>query len=248
METTITDYTKSCQLCQKVKGNQSKQTHQLSITASDLPFKKVAMDHFSPLSKTENGNVYVLLVIDMMFSRYVKVFPVASLLPMELAQALYNNYILRHGVPEQVLLDNGSTFTSEFNKQLAELCGMELQFTPAYHQASNGMVEKFMATLRQMILIYCQEETIATKWDQHLRLLRFVYNNTYHASIQTSPFELVRGRLARTPPLIQNQEVKLPPLYRNSVTPQRHFFCRLFGEQFRISFSSGDGGKKNTYC
>lgn len=197
MDSKISNFTRSCQIYQEIKGYRSQHT-QLSITASDLSFKKVAIDHFGPLPKSAYGNIHVLVVIDM-FSRYVEIFPVTSLLPMELARTFYNNFILSHGFPEQVSLDNARTFFIEFNKQLAELCDIELNFTPHHHQASNGMVEKFMATLQTMILGYVNQETIVSRWDEQLRLLRFVYNNTYHASLQTSPFELVHGRLAKTP-------------------------------------------------
>lgn len=220
MDDKIAKYTRACITCQRIKGNRASHT-QLSTTASDLPFKKVAVDYFGPLPKSENDFVHILVVIDM-FSRYVELFPVTSLMPMELARTFYNQFILRHGVPEIVMLDNATTFTSEFNRQLAALCEMELQFTPAHHQASNGMVERFMATLRTMLLVYTRQESIVTKWDEHLRLLRFVYNNMFHASIQTSPFEVVHGRRARTP-LVGNTEVQLPPLYRNTTTPQRNF-------------------------
>ncbi|OBZ81047.1 Transposon Tf2-6 polyprotein, partial [Choanephora cucurbitarum] len=128
IEVQISEFTRSCQLYQKIKGNRARQS-QLSITASDLPFKKVALDFSGPLPKSEN---------------------------------------------EQVFMDNATTSFSEFNRQLAEFCEM------------------------------------------------FVYNNTYHATIQTSLFEVVHGRNARTP-LVNNQEVKLPPLFRNATTPQRHF-------------------------
>lgn len=136
---------------------------------------------------------------------------------MELAKVFYEDFILRHGIPEQVLLDNAKTFASQFNQELANMCNIELLFTPAYHAASNEMVEKFMKTLRTMILIYTTQETITRDWDVHLKMLRFVYNNTYHSSNQAIPFELVHGRVARTP-LVQTEEVKLPDLYKQNLS------------------------------
>jgi hypothetical protein len=37
------------------------------------------------------------------------------------------------------------------------------------------------------------------KWDQHLPLAEFSYNNSYHESIRMSPFEALYGRPYRTP-------------------------------------------------
>ena len=36
-------------------------------------------------------------------------------------------------------------------------------------------------------------------WDDHLPLIEFAYNNSYHSSIQTAPFEALYGRRYRSP-------------------------------------------------
>ncbi|GJY21673.1 putative reverse transcriptase domain-containing protein [Tanacetum coccineum] len=36
-------------------------------------------------------------------------------------------------------------------------------------------------------------------WDDHLPLVEFAYNNSYHASIKMSPYEMLYGRKCRTP-------------------------------------------------
>ncbi|GJT29758.1 putative reverse transcriptase domain-containing protein [Tanacetum coccineum] len=36
-------------------------------------------------------------------------------------------------------------------------------------------------------------------WDQHLPLVEFSYNNSYHASIKAAPFEALYGRKCRSP-------------------------------------------------
>ena len=37
------------------------------------------------------------------------------------------------------------------------------------------------------------------RWDRHLPLAEFSYNNSYHSSIQMSPFEALHGRRRRSP-------------------------------------------------
>ena len=36
------------------------------------------------------------------------------------------------------------------------------------------------------------------QWDQHLPLIEFAYNNSYHSSIQMAPFEALYGRKCRS--------------------------------------------------
>src|SRR5687767_907260 len=36
-------------------------------------------------------------------------------------------------------------------------------------------------------------------WDEHLPLIEFAYNNSYHSSIEMAPFEALYGRRCRSP-------------------------------------------------
>ncbi|KAG1040270.1 hypothetical protein G6F43_012316 [Rhizopus delemar] len=102
---------------------------------------------------------------------------------------------------------------------------MEMLFTSPYVASSNGLVERFMKALRQMILLYSRQEEIKTTWDVDLRLIRFVYNNMHHTAIRSSPFELVHGRKARTPLFVTTDEdqINWPSKYRDADTPQLYF-------------------------
>ena len=37
------------------------------------------------------------------------------------------------------------------------------------------------------------------KWEQHMTLVEFAYNNSFHASIQMAPYEALYGRKCRSP-------------------------------------------------
>ena len=37
------------------------------------------------------------------------------------------------------------------------------------------------------------------QWDLHLPLIEFVYNNSYHDSIEMAPYEVLYGRKYRSP-------------------------------------------------
>ena len=36
-------------------------------------------------------------------------------------------------------------------------------------------------------------------WDEHLPLVEFAYNNSYHSSIEMAPYEALYGRKCRSP-------------------------------------------------
>lgn len=210
MDKDITSFCKSCSLCQRAKGNRSHIYHQGSTTG-EAPFQRVALDYWGPLSTSSNGNRYILVAMDT-YTRYVELYPTTSTSANELASTFYDKFILRHGVPREILSDNGVPFNSLFNTQVTSLIGTQNLFTPAYHPASNGAVEQFMKSLRRMILSYTDNDKIATNWDQHLRIIQFVYNTTMNDTTQHSPFYLTHGRQPRTP-LIITQEGQMVDYY-----------------------------------
>ncbi|KAJ9541718.1 hypothetical protein OSB04_028224 [Centaurea solstitialis] len=44
-----------------------------------------------------------------------------------------------------------------------------------------------------------KKEALLSNWDDHLPLVEFSYNNSYHTSIQCAPYEALNGRKCRSP-------------------------------------------------
>ncbi|KAK4520564.1 uncharacterized protein ATC70_006441 [Mucor velutinosus] len=220
----INAYIQKCQICQRIKGHVATK-HNMTTTHGTAPFIKVAIDYFGPLPTSSAGHQYVLVVIDT-FTKYVELYPTRSTASQELASIMYTQFILRHGVPNEIMCDNGNSLGSQFTQQVARYVDINIVYTPPYHPSSNGIVERFMKTLRTMILSYTDINQISTRWSSNLRIIRFVYNNMYHHSIKTSPFELVHGRTARTP-LSTIIPEKLPDSYNEQDTPESHFAKQL---------------------
>ncbi|GKE44831.1 putative reverse transcriptase domain-containing protein [Tanacetum coccineum] len=67
----------------------------------------------------------------------------------------------------------------------------------AYHPQTDGQSEKTIQTLKDM-LCACAID-FGKGWVNHLPLVEFSYNNSYHASIKAAPFEALYGRKCRSP-------------------------------------------------
>ncbi|GJY95510.1 putative reverse transcriptase domain-containing protein [Tanacetum coccineum] len=67
----------------------------------------------------------------------------------------------------------------------------------AYHPQTNGQSERTIQTLED-ILRACVID-FGNGWVNHLPLVEFSYNNSYHASIKVAPFEALYGRKCRPP-------------------------------------------------
>nr|GEZ10191.1 putative reverse transcriptase domain-containing protein [Tanacetum cinerariifolium] len=67
----------------------------------------------------------------------------------------------------------------------------------AYHLETDGQSERTIQTLEDMLQACAID--FGRGWEKHLPLVEFSYNNSYHASIEAAPFELLYGRKCRSP-------------------------------------------------
>ncbi|GJR60471.1 putative reverse transcriptase domain-containing protein [Tanacetum coccineum] len=128
----------------------------------------------------------------------------AHFLPMKktdsiekLAQLYLKEIVCKHGVPTSIISDRDSLFTSRFWKSLQEAMGTQLDMSTAYHPETDGQSKRTIQTLEDMLRACIIN--FGSSWDRHLLLVKFSYNNSYHASIKAAPFEALYGRKCRSP-------------------------------------------------
>jgi len=67
----------------------------------------------------------------------------------------------------------------------------------AFHPQTDGQSERTIQTLEDMLRACVLE--YGGSWDDHLPMIEFAYNNSYHAGIGMPPYEMLYGRKYRTP-------------------------------------------------
>ena len=67
----------------------------------------------------------------------------------------------------------------------------------AYHPQTDGQSERTIQTIEDMLRVCALD--FKGNWDDHLPLVEFSYNNSYHASIGMPPYEALYGRKCRSP-------------------------------------------------
>ncbi|GJY61941.1 putative reverse transcriptase domain-containing protein [Tanacetum coccineum] len=72
-----------------------------------------------------------------------------------------------------------------------------LDMSTAYHPQTDGQSERTIQTLEDMLRACAID--FGKGWVNHLPLVEFSYNNSYHASIKAAPFEALYGRKCRSP-------------------------------------------------
>ncbi|CAI7900276.1 unnamed protein product [Closterium sp. NIES-54] len=132
------------------------------------------------------------------------------------AQLFLKHIISQHGIPTTLISDRDPKFTSKFWKELMSLMGTRLAMSSAYHPQTDGQTERLNQIVEQLLRAACKDDI--NKWDLHLPVLEFAYNNAKHAATGETPFFLYYGRHPLTP-----QQLTVPA----SVQPAHDFVTTM---------------------
>ncbi|KAJ9566156.1 hypothetical protein OSB04_002122 [Centaurea solstitialis] len=160
-------------------------------------WEQISMDFVTKLPKTKKGHDSIWVIVDRLTKS-------AHFLPMResysidrLAQLYVNEIVMRYGVPISIISDRDSRFTSRMWQSLQTALGTSVDLSTAYHPQTDEQTERTIQTLEDMLRACVLE--FGGSWDDHLPLVEFSYNNSYHTSIQCAPYEALYGRKCRSP-------------------------------------------------
>ncbi|XP_027865809.1 uncharacterized protein LOC114140258 [Xiphophorus couchianus] len=192
----VVEYCKTCHDCQLVAPTKVSDRAQLqTLPIMSVPYERIAMDIIGPLPKSSNGYKYALVICDYA-TRYPDVYPLRSLQVKHIVRCLVDLFS-RVGIPKEILTDQGTNFMSQVMKTLYDQLGVKGIRTTPYHPETDGLVERFNGTLKQMLRKFIDDA--GKNWDKWLPFLLFAYREVPQASTGFSPFELLYGRQVRGP-------------------------------------------------
>ena len=197
LKSDVSKYCKTCHTCQMVgKPNQTIPKAQLQpISAFDEPFSRILIDCVGPLPRTKSGNEY-LLTIMCTSTRFPEAIPLRNIKTKSIVKALIKFFTFV-GLPKSVQSDQGSNFMSGIFQQVMHELGIRQYRSSAYHPESQGALERFLQTLKNMIRSYCFDTE--KDWDEGIHLLLFAVRESVQESLGFSPFKLVFGHSVRGP-------------------------------------------------
>ncbi|KAI3807951.1 hypothetical protein L1987_23889 [Smallanthus sonchifolius] len=98
----------------------------------------------------------------------------------KLAHIYVSEIVSLHGVPLSIMSDRDSRFTYRFWQSFQKALGTRLNLSTAYHPQTDGQSERTIQTMEDMLRA-CEIDLRGT-WDDHLPLMEFSYNNSYHTT------------------------------------------------------------------
>ena len=191
LRTFVNQFVDTCDLCRRTKTPRHRPYgHLKSLPTPPFPFSSVSMDLIEQLP-ISNGFDAILVVVDRLTKMATFIPTTGTMTAEDLARLYLNNIWRYHGLPQTVISDRGSEFTSRFWKSLTKLLHIEHNFSTAYHPQSDGQTERVNQTLEQYLRVYANYKQ--DDWNDYLALAEFAYNNANHTSTGISPFFANKG-------------------------------------------------------
>ena len=185
-----------CDTCTAKKGPGERPHAPLQLLQSGAAMERVAVDFLGPFPETESGNRYVMVAMDY-FTKWPEAYAVPDQSAQTTASRLLGDFFCRFGVPEELHSDQGRNFESQVMAEVCEKLGIVKTRTTPLHPQSDGLVERFNATLTtQLAMLTGQHQR---DWDLHLPLVLLACRSAVQESTGFTPAMLMFGRELRTP-------------------------------------------------
>ncbi|KAI3747412.1 hypothetical protein L6452_09868 [Arctium lappa] len=194
----IAHFVEQCLTCLKVKAEHQRPYGELqSLEIPVWKWDEIMMDLVTGLPQSPKGHDAIWVIVDRL-TKSAHFLPIKETYSLEKLARLYiDEIVTRHGVPSSIVSNRDARFSSAFWRSLQRELGSQLKLSTTYHPQTDGQSERTIQTLEDMLRACVID--FKGSWEIHLPLIEFSYNNSYHASIQTAPFEALYGRKCRTP-------------------------------------------------
>lgn len=188
----VRKYVAGCFTCQQYKDtNQRKLNDPMSLEMPERRWGSLATDFIVHLPKTKGGFDAITTWVDRLTRRVHFLKCKTSDTAVDVADAFFANIFKLHGLPDSLVSDRDSKFTSEFWKRLMELSGVQLKMSSSRHPQTDGASEIMNRMIENYLRCYCSYHQ--DDWDELLPAAEFAYNSAVTEDLGMSPFELDLG-------------------------------------------------------
>ena len=192
----IEEYCRSCGICATTKDANSKPAGLLhNLPIPDRPWQSIGMDFMGPLPKSDNFD-YLLVVIDRLTSQVHLVPTMTTVTAKGVAWLIIKEVVRLHGIPESIVSDRDTRFTSIFWKELHRLMGSKLLMSTAFHPQTDGITERANRSIAQILRSVVSNDQ--KDWSSKCPLVEFAINSSVNTTTGYAPFELNYGYMPRS--------------------------------------------------
>ena len=151
----VKQYITTCDLCSRSKSSRHmKHDELLPLPIPSGPWKGFSCDYIIDLSLS-NGFDALLVFVDR-FTKMLHLIPCNKTTDApQFARMFLDHIICLHELPDSLVSDRGSIFTSHFWKCLSKLLDVNRRLSTSFHPQTDGQTERMNQTIEQYLRIYC---------------------------------------------------------------------------------------------
>jgi hypothetical protein len=152
------------------------------------PWERIHVDYAGPV----DGMMFLVIVDSQ--SKWPEVIPTSGSTSAKTI-AILRNIFAMYGLPNQLVSDNATTFTSEEFENFMKINGIKHITSAPYHPATNGLAERFVQSFKEALKSAKRDGgTVNHKLANFL----LAYRNTAHSTTGVSPAMMFMGRRLRS--------------------------------------------------
>ena len=141
MRQDVKTYIARCACCQLMSQvTPTIRSSPYTLAQQSKPMHSLAIDTIGPLPEDENGNKFIIVIIDI-FSRFIELYPATDTTAVNAADAIFH-HTGRYGIPSLLTSDGGSQYVNDIISSLLELIDIDHHVTLAYCKQENRIVER----------------------------------------------------------------------------------------------------------
>ncbi|XP_048599893.1 uncharacterized protein LOC125580006 [Brassica napus] len=138
-------YVKKCDKCQRHASTIHSPMELLHTLTAPYPFMRWGMDIIGPMPSSRQKR-FILVLTDY-FTKWVEAEAYAIITDKEVQKFVWKNIICRHGLPYEIVTNNGSQFISHNFKEFGDRWRIRLNMSTPRNPQSNGQAESTNKTI-----------------------------------------------------------------------------------------------------
>jgi hypothetical protein len=189
------------------------------------------LDILGPFPQAVGGYQYLYVTIDK-FTKWPKVTPVVKINKQSVVKII-KSIICRFEVPNRIITDNGSQFTSSTFQGYCDDLGLKICYASVAHLESNGQVERANAEILKHLKTrtYDDLKKHGKKWIDELPCTLWGNRISPSRAIRETPFFMVYEADAVLPPIVTMGSLRVQAYDEDAQDQLRHEDIDLVDER-----------------
>jgi hypothetical protein len=142
---------RKCIICQKAAGRVKKVAFPLQPVTVDTPFQQWGLDIIGPINPPSSQQHKYILTTTYYFTRWSEALPLKVVNTSQVVSFLNSHIITHFRIPECLVFDNASYFSSLDMNVFSLEKGIKLKYSASYYPQGNGLAESTNKNLIKII-------------------------------------------------------------------------------------------------